>query len=120
VGHNDRALVPDIAVPYGVDDIGDVLLASDNVGVTGMFVVDSGKLDKRDRRQPIVVEIVQELCLILQVRVGAGRVWIERWRASVICVWGIKDLGVFGEVGEWLLLELEYYVRIVRRLRFVL
>ena len=55
IGHNDRARVPNIAVPHGVDDIGYMLLASHDVGVAGMLIVDPGKFDERDCRQPVAL-----------------------------------------------------------------
>ena len=46
VRDDDRASVPDIAIPHCVDHISDVLLSSGYVGVAGMFIVDSSKFDK--------------------------------------------------------------------------
>ena len=46
VCHDDRARIPDVAVSYGVDDIGNVLLACHNIGVARMFIVDAGKFNK--------------------------------------------------------------------------
>src|SRR4030095_8252779 len=50
----------------------------------------------------------------------SSRLRIERWRAGVICVRRIEERRVFREVREGLMVELEYDVRIVCRLRVVL
>src|SRR5262249_22977101 len=45
---------------------------------------------------------------------------IERRRASVVCVRRVEERRIFGKIGKWLMMELEYDVRIVCRLRIVL
>ena len=65
-------------------------------------------------------QVVQELRLILQVRIRSSRLWIERWRAGVICVRRFQERRVFGEVRKGLMVKLEYDVRIIGSLRIIL
>lgn len=108
VRHNDRALVPHIAVLHSADDVCDMLLPSDYVRITGMFVVDSRKLDECDRRQPVVLQVGQELGLVLQVRIRSGGVGIERGRSRVVCVGRLQEWSVFRVIRERLMMELKY------------
>src|SRR6266545_5877563 len=72
VGDNDRGIGPGRALLDGLDQIGHVLLAARQVGIAGVFVVGAGRLDKRDRRQGVVVRRPQKLLFVVQVR---GLAW---------------------------------------------
>ena len=97
-----------------------MLLTGDYVGIAGMFVVDARKFNKRDCWQPVVLQVGEKLRLILQVRVRSGRLRVERWRARVICRRRLQERRVFRVIREWLVMELEYDVRVGGRLRIVL
>ena len=67
-----------------------------------------------------MLQVGQKLCLILQVRIWSGRRGIERRRTRVICVRRVQKWRVLREIREWLVVELENDVGIVRRVRIIL
>src|SRR6266508_1507479 len=85
-----------------------------------MFVVYCSKFDEFRGGQVVVVHSVEELCRLLVVRVRSSGLWIEWWRARVICVGRFEKWRVFGEVREGLMVKLENDVRVVCRLRIIL
>ena len=46
VRNNNRARVPDIAVLHSPHNICDVLLSSDDIGIAGMLIIDTGEFDE--------------------------------------------------------------------------
>src|SRR5215468_9386377 len=68
VSDKDGCMGPIGAVLDGVDDVGHVLLASEQVGVAGVLVVWAERLDKADSGKIANVEIVEEINFVLQVR----------------------------------------------------
>ena len=46
VRDDNRARVPDIAVLHSPHNICDVLLSSDDIGIAGMLIIDTGEFDE--------------------------------------------------------------------------
>ena len=55
-----------------LDQLGDVLLARDEVGVAGVLVLGAERLDERDRGQRARLARGHEIGLVLEVRRGRG------------------------------------------------
>src|SRR5262249_33187513 len=101
VGDDDGGVGPGVAVLDGVDDVGDVLLALQQVGVTGVLVIGADRLDEADRGQTAVGQVGEERRLVLQVGVGVEQAVGLGVRRAV----GVER-GVVGVVGEGLVVEL--------------
>src|SRR5262249_46895548 len=80
VGDDDGSVGPVGTVLHGVDNVGDMLLASQQVGVAGVLVVRAERFDEGDGRQAAVGEIGEEVVLVGQVLAAVG---IHRGRAVV-------------------------------------
>src|SRR6266545_529175 len=98
IGDDDRGIGPGRALLHRLHQIGHVLLAARQVGIAGVFVVGAGRLDKRNGRQGVVVCRAQKVLFVVQVRGLAGR-----------------SIAVFGDVGEWLVIELEQRIGVPGR-----
>src|SRR5262249_12369964 len=73
VRHDDHGTLPNLSVRLnGSDDLGDMVLPANLVGVAGMLIVGPKRFDEGDSRQSIVRDIGKEILLILQMR-GLGR-----------------------------------------------
>ena len=87
-------------------DVGGPLLAGQDGGIARMLVELAGELDERDVRQLAGRQVDVELRLVLQLRGGADVLGIQR----PVVVEG----GIFGEVGERLVVELKQLARLAR------
>jgi len=65
IGDDNGGVFPEAAVLDGLDDVGDVLLAAQKIGVTGMLIIRTQRLDKGYRRQLIAQQIAEERRLVL-------------------------------------------------------
>src|SRR5262245_50326828 len=81
IRNNDDAVFPDRTVLHSRDEVGDMLLACDDIGVAGVLVVLADRLHEAHWRQVARGDIGQELCLILQMRVGASGRRVQRGRS---------------------------------------
>src|SRR5262249_22172987 len=81
--HDDDAGFPDLAVLHGLDQVGDVLLAGDDIGVARVLVVLADRLDESDRRQFSGGDIGEEIGLVLQMCVWSCGRRVQWRRAGV-------------------------------------
>src|SRR5208337_794476 len=67
VGDDDRGVRPVGAALDGMHDVGDVLLARQQVGVAGVLVVLANRLDEADGGQVATGQVGEKVILVLEV-----------------------------------------------------
>lgn len=65
VGHDDKAIVPVLTVLDSLDNIGDVLLTLQQVGIAWVLIVGAERFDEAYGRQIVILQIEEEIGLVL-------------------------------------------------------
>ena len=95
IGDHDESLSPVRASTYRLDDVGNVLLTLQQVGIAGMLVVRAQRLYEAHRRKIMIFQIEEEIIFILQVS-GGNQIALAIYPRSVVVV-----------IGKWLVVPLE-------------
>ncbi len=77
VGHDDRDHGPQWAPADAFEDVSNVLVPGEHVGVAGVLVQVTGRFVERHLRQRAGVERLHEVLAVLQVLVAVGGPWCE-------------------------------------------
>src|SRR5262249_5320051 len=105
VSDDDSRVRPIGAVLNGVDDIGDMLLPVEYVGVARMFIVRANRLDEANGRQVSIGQVIEEIEFVLEMSSGQRvALPIGQPRREIVIV------------SKWLVVPLKQRVRrVVRR-----
>jgi hypothetical protein len=87
VGHDDERMSSVWTSPQRLDDVRHVLLTLQQVGIAGMLVIGTERLDKGDRGQVVILQIEEEVGLILTMS-GGNQVPLAVPPRSIVVVVG--------------------------------
>src|SRR6516165_6109735 len=70
VGNDNERLIPIRACLHGGHDIGNVLLAGQQVCIPGVLIIWAQRFNEGNRRKRTVLQVREKVVLVLQVRCG--------------------------------------------------